>query len=52
MFELLSQDRGASLVEYALVVVLIAIVALTTVRLVGTENVQMWSEIGTGLSNS
>lgn len=52
MFELLNHDRGASLVEYALVVVLIAIVALVAVRLVGTENVQMWSDIGAELSNS
>ena len=43
-------DRGASMVEYALLVVLIAIVALVAVRLAGTEVSNTFSEIGSGLS--
>ncbi len=31
------EDRGASMVEYALLVVLIAIVALVAIRLLGTS---------------
>ena len=31
------EDRGASMVEYALLVVLIAIIALVAISLVGTE---------------
>ncbi len=45
MFELFERDRGASLVEYALLVVLIAVVALVAIRVVGAENVQMWGEV-------
>ena len=43
-------DKGASMVEYALLVVLIAIVALVAVRLAGTEVSTTFSEIGSGLS--
>ncbi|HEX9863631.1 MAG TPA: Flp family type IVb pilin [Acidimicrobiia bacterium] len=43
-------DRGASMVEYALLVVLIAIVALVAVRLAGTEVSATFSEIGSGLA--
>jgi pilus assembly protein Flp/PilA len=43
-------DEGASMVEYALLVVLIAIVALVAVRLAGTEVSTTFSEIGSGLS--
>jgi pilus assembly protein Flp/PilA len=45
-----SEDRGASMVEYALLVVLIAIVALVAVRLAGTKVSGTFSEIGSGLS--
>ncbi|MGH8916099.1 MAG: Flp family type IVb pilin [Acidimicrobiia bacterium] len=44
------EDRGASMVEYALLVVLIAIVALVAVQLAGTEVSETFSEIGSGLS--
>jgi len=43
-------DKGASMVEYALLVVLIAIVALVAVRLAGTEVSATFSEIGSGLA--
>ena len=33
----MQEEKGASMVEYALLVVLIAIVALVAVRLAGTE---------------
>ncbi len=41
-------DRGASMVEYALLVVLIAIVVLVAVVSVGTEVSGMYSEIASG----
>jgi pilus assembly protein Flp/PilA len=43
------EDKGASMVEYALLVVLIAIVALVAVQLAGTEVSRTFSEIGSGL---
>jgi pilus assembly protein Flp/PilA len=46
----LQEEKGASMVEYALLVVLIAIVALVGVRLAGTEVSETFSEIGSGLS--
>ena len=42
-------DRGASMVEYALLVALIAIVALVAVTLAGTELSETYSEISSGL---
>ncbi|MDX1469356.1 MAG: Flp family type IVb pilin [Acidimicrobiia bacterium] len=45
----LKEDRGASMVEYALLVVLIAIVALIAVQLAGTEVSGTFSEIASGL---
>jgi len=45
----LDDDRGASMVEYALLVVLIAIVALVAVSLAGSETSAMYSEISSGL---
>ncbi len=44
------EDKGASMVEYALLVVLIAIVALVAVQLAGTQVSTTFSEIGSGLS--
>ncbi|GBE20724.1 MAG TPA: Flp family type IVb pilin [Actinobacteria bacterium] len=38
-------DTGAGLVEWGLLVILIAIVALIAVKYTGTQNLQMWSEI-------
>jgi len=45
----LQDDEGASMVEYALLVVLIAIVALIAVRLAGTEVSATFDEIATNL---
>ncbi|MFP3881041.1 MAG: Flp family type IVb pilin [Actinomycetota bacterium] len=42
-------DRGASMAEYGLLAVLIAIVALVAVELAGTELSSTYSEIGSGL---
>ena len=46
----MQEEKGASMVEYALLVVLIAIVALVAVRLAGREVSGTFSEIGSGLS--
>ena len=43
------EEDGASMVEYALLVVLIAIVALAAVALAGTELSETYSEISSGL---
>lgn len=47
--KILDDDRGASMVEYALLVILIAIVALVAVRLAGTEVSENYSEIASSL---
>ena len=44
------EEKGASMVEYALLVVLIAIVALVAVQIAGTEVSETFSEIASGLS--
>jgi pilus assembly protein Flp/PilA len=44
-------EKGASMVEYALLVVLIAIVALIAVRLAGSEVSQTFSDIASGLQS-
>jgi pilus assembly protein Flp/PilA len=46
----IQDEKGASMVEYALLVVLIAIVALVAVRLAGTQVSGTFSEIGSGLA--
>jgi pilus assembly protein Flp/PilA len=46
----IQEEKGASMVEYALLVVLIAIVALVAVQLAGEEVSNTFSEIGSGLS--
>ena len=46
----MQEEKGASMVEYALLVVLIAIVALVAIRLAGNEVSSTFSEIGSGLS--
>ncbi len=46
------EDRGASMVEYALLVVLIAIVALVAVQLAGTELSSTFSEIANEVGNA
>ena len=43
------EEKGASMVEYALLVVLIAIVALVAVQIAGREVSETFSEIGSGL---
>lgn len=42
-------DKGASMVEYALLVVLIAIVALIAVQVAGGELSETYSDINSGL---
>jgi pilus assembly protein Flp/PilA len=43
------EDRGASMVEYALLVTLIALVALVAVQLAGTTLSSTYGEIASGL---
>ena len=45
----MQEEKGASMVEYSLLVVLIAIVALVAVQLAGTEVSETFSEIGSSL---
>ena len=45
------EDLGASMVEYALLVVLIAIVALVAVKFAGTQVSSTFNKIGSGLTN-
>ena len=45
-------DRGASMVEYALLVILIAIVALIAVQLAGSELSTTYSEIASSVGNA
>ena len=49
---ILVEDRAASMEAYALLVVLIAIVALVAVALAGDEVSSMFSEIATDLQNT
>jgi Flp pilus assembly pilin Flp len=42
-------ETGASMVEYALLVVLIAIIAILAIRLAGNQVSSAFSEIGSGL---
>lgn len=46
------EDRGASMVEYGLLAVLVAIVALVAVQLAGTELSTTYSEIASDLGNA
>ena len=45
------EDRGASLVEYALLVVLIAIEAILAVRFAGEQVSGTFSDVGSNLAN-
>jgi len=47
----LKDEKGASMVEYALLVVLIAIVALVAVQIAGSEVSETFSEISSGLDS-
>jgi pilus assembly protein Flp/PilA len=44
------EDRGASMVEYALLVVLIAIVAIIAITLVGNEVSSAFNTVGNTLN--
>jgi pilus assembly protein Flp/PilA len=48
----MQEDKGASMVEYALLVVLIAIIALVAVRFAGREVSSTFSEVGSGLQGA
>ncbi len=48
----MKDEKGASMVEYALLVVLIAIVALVAVSLAGDEVSSVFSEIATDLATA
>ncbi len=45
----MQEEKGATMVEYSLLVVLIAIVALIAVQLAGSEVSETFSEIGSSL---
>lgn len=47
-----AEDRGASMVEYALLVVLIAIIAIVAISLVGDEVSGAFSTVGGSLSTT
>jgi pilus assembly protein Flp/PilA len=49
LMRVLASERGASMVEYSLLVLLIAIVALVAVALAGTELSDTYSEISSNL---
>ena len=49
---LMRDDRAASMVEYALLVVLIAIVALVAVQLAGETLSQTYSDIASAVVNA
>jgi pilus assembly protein Flp/PilA len=46
-----SQERGASMVEYALLVVLIAIIAVVAIQMAGDNVSSTFSNVGTELAN-
>lgn len=48
----LRRDEGASMVEYALLVILIAIVALVAVRLAGTSLSSTYGDIADKVANA
>ncbi len=48
----LTDEKGASMVEYALLVVLIAIVALVAISIAGEEVSETFSDIASGLSSA
>jgi Flp pilus assembly pilin Flp len=45
----ITEEKGASMVEYALLVVLIAIIAILAIRLAGNQVSSAFSELGSGL---
>lgn len=46
---LTADQRGANLVEYGILVLLIAVVAIAAVTWVGDENSEMWSTISSNV---
>jgi Flp pilus assembly pilin Flp len=48
-WEFFKDDHGASMVEYALLVVLIAIIAILAISFAGEQVSEVFSEIGSGL---
>ena len=48
----ISCQRGAGLVEMALLMVLIVLVALVAVQFAGESNSELWSEIGDGFTQN
>jgi len=49
LLRILASERGASMVEYSLLVLLIAIVALVAVTVAGSELSETYSEISSNL---
>jgi Flp pilus assembly pilin Flp len=49
---ILMDDRGASMVEYALLVILVAILALVAVRFAGNELSETYSDIAVEVDNA
>ena len=52
LMQFLNNEKGASMVEYSLLVVLIAIVAWVAVDLAGSALSETYSEIGSDLVNA
>ena len=52
LMQYLNSEKGASMVEYALLVVLIAIVAFVAVELAGSSLSETYSEISSDLVNA
>ncbi len=46
---LVRSERGASLVEYALLVALIAIVCIVAIQFIGTSSNEKFSEVGSAV---
>jgi pilus assembly protein Flp/PilA len=49
--ELLKSKKGQGLVEYALILVLIAVVVITAVKTLGTNTNSVFSNVGNTLKN-
>lgn len=50
VFKLFASDRGATAVEYGLIVALIALAIITAVTLVGTNLGLLFTEVGTNVA--
>lgn len=48
----MKRERGASLVEYGLLIALIAIVAVTAVTFLGESTASRFADIGSKISNA